>query len=239
MNSSAFGPACWDAMFFAAAGYDLNGDPPEVKNPLYKQWFSGWRHIIPCRFCRQSYGPFFDQLDIDRYFDKKCGLIEFVYDLKNLVNLKLKKQEFAAALEMYEDLRQNESSMTRAEVAGRLRDISKIFYTKDAPPLQDVIDDYMRHQAKCSAKMKTCRKGALQSEDERKAEHAQALARRKEKSDAWTDALSWPKSMPSSMTETMYYQPILPKKLGGAAKSRRRTKSHGKSRSKKLQRKRP
>jgi hypothetical protein len=225
MNSSAFGPACWDAMFFAAAGYDLNGDPPEIKNPLYKEWFSGWRHIIPCRFCRESYGPFFDQLDIDRYFGKNCGLIEFVYDLKNLVNNKLKTQEIALALDKYDDLRRNERHMTRGQVAGRLREISKVFYTKDAPPLQKVIDDYMQHQAKCSAKMKTCRKGAAQVAEEDK----------KKEADARRDALSWPTTMPTSMTETTYYQPIMPTWSGGAprgkqTKTRARPKSRPKTR---------
>jgi hypothetical protein len=147
-------------MFFVAAGYDLNPTPRAVKDPQYFRFFESIGDVLPCRFCRDSYREFFDELDMTRYFGKPSGIVCFVHDIKNLVNEKLISQEMEKALEAYENLRVSEVQMTPEEIGLALRDISKIFYTKDPPELKDLIAELQSHRVQCSAKSQTCRKEA-------------------------------------------------------------------------------
>lgn len=200
-------------MFFVAAGYHLNRDPPALKNPVYKQWFDTWRYIIPCRFCRESYGPFFDHLDIEQYFDKKFGLIEFVYDMKNLVNAKLRSQEFTAALEKYEELKRSEPLLTQDEIAIKLRELSKTFHTKDAPPLRDVINKYMEHRVDCDSFGEEIHQIHKQRSDK-------VLGR----ISAMKASSPWPSDITASSRVTLDERLPLPPKQGGGLRQRKDTR---------------
>lgn len=158
MQSGAFGKPGWDYMFYCAAGYDLNKTPKKIKDPQYKTFFEAIGYTIPCIFCRQSYEKFFASLDIQRYMDMpSCGLIRFVYDLKNLVNDKLKVQERKALQEEFQKLAKT-ISPSDENFWKEMRDkCHKICYTKPAPPFQEVVDNLMKHRAGCSEKMKSCR----------------------------------------------------------------------------------
>lgn len=166
MDTRSWGAPTWDTLFFVAGGYDLNEEPRETKDEKYYTFFQNFGEVIPCRYCRNSYKGFFQELNLQDYFGEKCGVMRFVYDLKNKVNNKLWKQEYEAAMEKYNALKQNEATLTQDQIAEQLRDISKIFYTKDPPPFSQVVEKYMKHRAKCSPKMKTCRKDAVDTLDE-------------------------------------------------------------------------
>lgn len=152
MDVLEWGPCSWKTLFFVAAGYDTNKEPKNVKDQHYKNYFKETGHCIPCIFCRNSYQEFHDKLDIDKYIGKKYGLIRFVYDMKNLVNQKLKGQEDKLAKEILQ-----KKPMSKCSPAD-LRKLSCIFYTKEAPPFMDVVKEYTKHYAKCSKKLKSCRK---------------------------------------------------------------------------------
>jgi hypothetical protein len=157
MQSSVFGPGSWSAMFYAAAGYDLNETPKRIKDPQYKAYFKSIGDVLPCRYCRDSYKIFFDSLDFDKYLKVQCGLIRFVYDLKNLVNEKLEKQEEKALQEEYEKLLREKSPNDPTFWKTMRAKSHKICFTKPAPPFEQVVADLMKHRASCSAKMKSCR----------------------------------------------------------------------------------
>jgi hypothetical protein len=158
MNTQAFGKCTWESMFFMAAGYDLNETPRAEKDPQYFNFFKSIGDVLPCVYCRRSYKAFFEELNMYKYFDKECGVMKFVYDLKNKVNDKLLDQEFKAAVERYNLLKDQDSSLSQKDLGHELRNLAKIFYTKDAPSFEEIVADYQKHQAKCSSKMKTCRK---------------------------------------------------------------------------------
>lgn len=158
MNTSAWGPASWRSMFFIAAGYDLNESPKSVKDPRYKQYLKTIGYVLPCKYCRDSYEKFYESMDIQRYLDMpSCGLIRFVYDMKNLVNAKLIAQEQKALEEAYAVL-VNGRPLDDPEVARGMEEAkARICYTKPAPPFEELVADLMQHRASCSPALKTCR----------------------------------------------------------------------------------
>ncbi len=155
MDTKAFGPCTWDALFFIAAGYDVNKEDSDVKNKHYKAFFKELGYVLGCSYCRESYKVFFKELDIDKYFNKPRGLLKFVYDLKNKVNHKLITQECQVALKKYELL---EKCTTNDEKNKMLNEIRDICYTKSAPDFELVYKKYESHRAKCKRSLKSCRK---------------------------------------------------------------------------------
>lgn len=158
MQSSVWGPKLWNSMFYIAAGYDLNETPKHIKDPQYANFFKSFGDTLPCRFCRESYVKFYDALDIRRYMNMpSCGLIRFVYDLKEQVNHKLKSQEEKALYEEFQKLT-NIVSLDDPRFWKMFREkAQKICYTKPTPPFEEIVQEIMKHRASCSAKMKTCR----------------------------------------------------------------------------------
>ena len=181
MDTKAWGKNTWSAMFFVAAGYELNSEPRHIKDHHYFNFFKEIGYVLGCKYCRESYQNFFAELapegHLNDFFNKPCGLLEFVYTLKNKVNNKLIKQESTVALQKYKDI--VNSNLSDEEILFKLKDISKVFYTQDTPSFPDIVNQYMKHQAKCSSKLKSCRKDESVN------------------SELFMD--------PKSMTETMFY----------------------------------
>jgi len=158
MQSTKFGGVSWKAMFYVAAGYDLNESPKHVKDPQYANFFKSWGDVLPCKYCRDSYVGFYNSLDIYRYMKMpSCGLIRFVYDLKSLVNKKLENQEHKALKEEFDNLRKDVSPDNPKFWEIFREKAHNICYTKPAPPFEEVVENLMKDRASCSAKMKTCR----------------------------------------------------------------------------------
>ena len=89
MDTKHWGPALWQALFDIGAGFDVN--PNKDKHQRYKQFFNSLGDVLPCKYCRETYGQFLDELGgFDLYANKgENGLIELVYRLKCRVNEKL------------------------------------------------------------------------------------------------------------------------------------------------------
>lgn len=168
MQTSKWGKPGWDMLFYVAAGYEVNEASVEVKAPIYRMFYESMGGVLPCKYCRDSYIEFFDELDFDSYLDRPCGMIKFVYDMKNKVNEKLRKQERRALQLEYEKL-SSSMSADNPEFWEKMRAASqRICYTKPSPPLKDVIENLARDKAKCSAEMKTCRDPLLFNEPNRR-----------------------------------------------------------------------
>lgn len=162
MQSSKWGNCTWDAMFYIAAGYDLNTTTQPEKDKQYKAFFKSLGNVLPCRFCRDSYRNFYAALDIDKYMSMpSCGLIKYVYDLKNLVNEKLISQEKKALKQIFHELAQKHGGIDSDDFWEDYREKAhKVCYTKSAPPFMDVVTNLLQHRAECSKQMKTCRNPA-------------------------------------------------------------------------------
>lgn len=164
MNTSAWGPPGWEFLFFVAAGYDVNETPKETKDEQYKAFFQSVGDVLPCRYCRESYVKFFDYLDIDKYMEvPSCGLMKYVYDMKNLVNAKLIKQEDLKLRKEVQKLvasHDPEDPLLEVKIEKAARDT---LYTKPAPPFEDVASSILQHRAGCSAQLKACREPIVQA----------------------------------------------------------------------------
>lgn len=157
MDTKAWGPPLWDSLFFIAYGYGTNTSTDPNKDEQYIQFFQSLTNVLPCKYCRESLAGFIEQANPREYLRDGRGLVRFVYDLKNLVNQKLMKQEFDAATEKFNSLMENRSRMSPHDFNVQLRDLSRVFYTRDPPPFEQVVAKYAKHEAGCSIKMKTCR----------------------------------------------------------------------------------
>jgi hypothetical protein len=157
MQSSKFGPPAWNTMFTFAFGYYLNPEKCEIKDNDYINFFKLFGKTLPCKYCRDSYSQFFEFLQIRNYLKQDFGLVRFVYDLKNLVNNKLKSQEE----------RQLQKEFTELQKTYQLNDpvfwkffrdkAHKVCFTKPAPSFQSVLENLKMQRADCSSIEKHCR----------------------------------------------------------------------------------
>lgn len=158
MQTSKWGKPAWDTMFYVAAGYDLNTLPDSVKRPQYKGFFQSMGLVLPCKYCRASYVDFFNSLDFDEYSRYPCGIVRFVYDIKNLVNEKLMEQERLYLQEEYDKLIAEGTPPDDPDFWDVMREKAQAkVCTKPAPPFKEVMAKLAQDRAECSDKMKTCR----------------------------------------------------------------------------------
>ena len=162
MQSSKWGPLLNSSLFYIAAGYDSNDTPKAIKDKQYKAFFKSLGDVLPCKYCRDSYKVFFETLDIDKYMESPaCGLVKYYYDFRELVNGKLKLQEQNALKEEFEKLSKQMSQNDPLFWEIMREKGHKICYTKPTPPLEQVIDELMKHRAGCNKELKTCREPLL------------------------------------------------------------------------------
>ena len=86
-----WGPHFWETLHCVSAGYPLEPTDNDKKN--YKEFFVSVTNVLPCKYCRESYGQFITQenktkLD-DKVFESRENLMFWVYKLHERVNLKL------------------------------------------------------------------------------------------------------------------------------------------------------
>ncbi len=95
-KTSAWGPSAWKFLFAVAMGFDLNHDLTyKSKVKAYNTFLQSIPAILPCVFCRESAHKSFRKRNLQAYLKKykTWPLIHYLYDLKNDVNLKLRRQE--------------------------------------------------------------------------------------------------------------------------------------------------
>lgn len=90
MDPSIWGPKLWNVIFDLCHG--LDGEHSETQKQAVMLVFGALRDLLPCRYCRDSYRGYVQDLPMDAYFSShKC--LEWAYTLKNKVNAKLDKRD--------------------------------------------------------------------------------------------------------------------------------------------------
>lgn len=88
MQTSKWGPPLWKVLHTIAHNYD-----PETHDVEdYKKFFKLLGKVLPCKYCRESYVVFFDEIPIDKYTKCQKDMAYWVYLMHNKVNDKLRKQ---------------------------------------------------------------------------------------------------------------------------------------------------
>jgi len=98
MNTKDFGPPLWTSMFMIAMNYPIKINKAKKEDKLiskrYKKFFMSFRQMLPCKHCRESYCTLTRHLPIDEYLASRRDLVYWLYSIKDLVNKKLKAQQF-------------------------------------------------------------------------------------------------------------------------------------------------
>jgi hypothetical protein len=105
MQSDKWGPHAWEYLHTVTFNYPER--PSAVDKQNHYDLFNNLRSTLPCGYCRQSYGIFFEHVSIDDYLDSRFGLVFWLYVVHNIVNLKLNKDvvKFSDVVRKYEGLR--------------------------------------------------------------------------------------------------------------------------------------
>jgi len=96
-NPKVWGPVLWKKLHTVTFKYPAYIDPknPEdvaLKNRVRKM-FMDLRSAIPCKKCRVSYRSYIKQYPIEPHLNSQDALSKWLYDIHNMVNAKLRKEE--------------------------------------------------------------------------------------------------------------------------------------------------
>lgn len=117
METIFWGKSGWKLFHVVAHMYP--DKPTESDKKYYRFFYEEAKHVLPCIYCRESFGKFLQELPIDDYLNSKKQLTKWIYLMHNKVNNKLRNQghlktddpEYEEIYERYEkyvcDLRQN------------------------------------------------------------------------------------------------------------------------------------
>lgn len=99
MQTSYFGKPGWTFIHCIANNYanldwdslEKNGTANDVRRH-YKKFFYYLGMVLPCKYCRQSYKKFYNELPIERFLYGRDDLLYWTYCIHNKVNDKLRAQ---------------------------------------------------------------------------------------------------------------------------------------------------
>ena len=93
MMTKVWGPAGWLFLHCVTFGYPYIINPMNkdhsYKQDHYKTFFNMVGHILPCKYCRESYINFAREVPIDRFLNSRENLCKWLYIIHNKVNKKL------------------------------------------------------------------------------------------------------------------------------------------------------
>lgn len=86
-----WGEHAWEFFHCVAFGYPI--EPTKEQKEHYKFFFTNVQHVLPCRYCRDSYGDFITKEDdlilTDKDLENRENLTKWTYRIHNRVNRKL------------------------------------------------------------------------------------------------------------------------------------------------------
>lgn len=154
MDTKKWGPQGFRFLFCIAANYpvkiDLSNKEHTKIKKSYKILFKVMADTLPCKYCRESYEKYWDEIPIEKYLDSRLGIMYWLYLIKDKINEKLIKQE-------------TEKFTRELKKQGKLTSLKldllkkKIIFTKKSPPFEKICAFYEKFRAKCSKKSQTCR----------------------------------------------------------------------------------
>lgn len=91
MDPNIWGPKLWNIIFDICWNLD-NSKLNSTQKQSVQLFFASLKYLLPCKYCRSSYVQFYGELDGSPPFNSEQAL-KWAYDLRNKVNVKLKKQD--------------------------------------------------------------------------------------------------------------------------------------------------
>ena len=90
MDTRKWGPDGWSLLHSITFNYPLKPTPKDKTEHLL--FFNTLQHILPCKYCRESFKEYMKKSPIDNNLDSRKKLSKWLYNIHNLVNNKLIKQ---------------------------------------------------------------------------------------------------------------------------------------------------
>jgi len=124
MMTKVWGPTGWLFLHCITFGFpytiNKNNIDHKGKQEDYYNFFYYLGKVMPCRYCRESYQDFFQQLDLSKSLQSRKQISKWLYDIHNKVNHKLGVPEcniptFTEINELYESYRAKCKKTTDAE----------------------------------------------------------------------------------------------------------------------------
>ena len=106
MEPKIWGPPAW--IFLHSITFQYPEYPTDIEKQKYYTFFHSLKNVLPCPNCREHYQINFDKLQID--LESRKGLIEWLIDLHNEVNMKNGKKvlTYNEVYQKYNGLYENE-----------------------------------------------------------------------------------------------------------------------------------
>jgi len=156
MMTKVWGPGGWLFLHCITFGYPYKIDNENLehlkKKNMFKQFFHLLGHVLPCKYCRNSYIEYIHKIPIDNYLENRHDLTKWLYIIHNKINNKLGVPEcnipsFKDVKKTYEEYRAKCSKTTDEE---RENNMAKGCVTPaDGTPRQ------------CIVKIVKCKKGDI------------------------------------------------------------------------------
>jgi hypothetical protein len=93
MITTAWGPAGWFFLHCITFGYPMQIDQlnevHRIKADDYYKFFYYLGRVFPCKYCRDSYQQFFNELPLKNHLASRNDIITWLYHIHNKVNAKL------------------------------------------------------------------------------------------------------------------------------------------------------
>lgn len=127
MMTRVWGPAGWLFLHCVAFGYPhaLGGNEDHAqRRRAYRVFFEAIGHVLPCKYCRDSYQEYLREHPIDAALDSRADLCRWLYTIHNRVNEKLGVSDapsFAEVQARYEKYRARCTKSPRPSDKGCVR----------------------------------------------------------------------------------------------------------------------
>jgi hypothetical protein len=84
-----WGPSLWTGLHSITFGFPIKPSDEDKKN--YQYFFRSIGHVLPCKYCRESYLKFIDEEDtlLEKFLDDRESLTYWLYLIHEKVNKKL------------------------------------------------------------------------------------------------------------------------------------------------------
>lgn len=93
MITKIWGPPAWVFLHSVTMGYPVECDPENKDHIIRKNnmisFFNSIGHVLPCKYCRESYNEYINELPIENHLETRIDLAKWLYDIHNKVNYKL------------------------------------------------------------------------------------------------------------------------------------------------------
>ena len=96
MDTRLWGPSAWKLFHLVAQNYPQKPTDEDRRN--WQEFFISVKNILPCKYCRESFQQFMEELNIVDFLFSRRNLQKWMWLMHNKVNAKLRKQNLLKTL---------------------------------------------------------------------------------------------------------------------------------------------